>query len=241
MLTILKYASPGLIIPAGLVVGLTGNGIEALKHVQVPADLGPEDIKDLLNIPEITEFLESHAPDFSEVIDYDKIAKEISTLEEKIKEFNTKDFLREIAGTAAEKLIQSEQEKINDTNDRGIVTLIKTLEIQEIKTEKKMYSELLGTKESPGILRRLHTKLSNEEALTESDIRLMMEAAEGTNLSIFPRDESKSGSTIQYEFSDEIGFPINLCINPTIEYAEQFETAHDFVVNEYDLNAANVL
>ena len=76
----------------------------------------------------MTAFLESHMPDFSDEIDFEAVAKELNTLEQKIKDFNTEDFLKKIAGSAAEKIIQTEQEKINSTNDQGIKTLIKTLE-----------------------------------------------------------------------------------------------------------------
>lgn len=81
--------------------------------------------------------------------------------------------------------------------------------------------------------------------MTEGDIRGIMEAAEGTNVRIFPRDESKSGTTIQWIMTDKHGnapgMPQNLCVNPTIDHAEQYEAARDFVVNEYDINAMNVV
>jgi hypothetical protein len=36
MLSLLKFASPGLVIPAGIIVGLTNNVIEGIEHIQVP-------------------------------------------------------------------------------------------------------------------------------------------------------------------------------------------------------------
>lgn len=60
MLSLLKLASPGLIIPAGLVVGLTSNSIEGIQHIQLPEDIGPEDLRDMLNIPDISDFLKTH-------------------------------------------------------------------------------------------------------------------------------------------------------------------------------------
>jgi hypothetical protein len=36
---ILKVAHPGTIIPAGIVLALLGNSIEAMKHIKVPKDL----------------------------------------------------------------------------------------------------------------------------------------------------------------------------------------------------------
>jgi CRISPR/Cas system-associated endonuclease Cas3-HD len=244
MLSLLKYASPGLIVPAGIVVGLTNNSIEGLQHIQVPESMWPEDIKDILNIPEMTAFLESHMSDFSDEIDFEAVAKELNTLEQKIKDFNTEDFLKKIAGSAAEKIIQTEQEKINSTNDQGIKTLIKTLEWLEIQSWKTWsYGALLGTSENPGVLKQLSKKIAQGESLSESDIRSLMEASEWTNISIFPRDHSKEWKTIQYVIldSDKQGLPVNICINPTLDHTTQYEAARDFVINEYELSALNVL
>lgn len=55
-----------------------------------------------------------------------------------------------------------------------------------------MYSKLLGTKESPGVLKNIYRKLKDNETVQESDIRNLIEAAEGTSIRIFPRDNSKS-------------------------------------------------
>jgi predicted nucleic acid-binding protein len=52
-------------------------------------------------------------------------------------------------------------------------------------------------------LRNIYKKLKESQKIEESDIRSIIEATEGTNIRIFPRDESKSGSTIQYVFVDK--------------------------------------
>ena len=91
----------------------------------------------MINIPDIEGFLESHMPGVLEDLHLDNVAREFSTLEQKIKEFNAESFLKKIAGGLAEKLIQTEQEKINGSNDLGIQTIIKKLELAEIESGKK--------------------------------------------------------------------------------------------------------
>lgn len=246
MLSLLKFASPGLIVPAGLVVGLTSNSIEGMQHIQVPKDLGPEDIRDMLDVWDMSEFLKTHMWDLPDDIDFDAVAQEFKTLEQKIKDFNGEAFMKKILWGAAEKLIQTEQEKINSVNEWGIETLIKDLEYREIKNDKKWkYEKLLGTKEAPGILRKVYAKVKAWEAIRENDIRELMEASQWTNIHIFPRDESRAGTTIQYVLTDDNGtaqwLPKNICINPTLDHANQYEAARDFVINEYDLGALNVL
>jgi len=246
MLSLLKFASPGLIVPAGLIVALTSNSIEGIQHMQVPEDMGPEDLRDMLNIPDISNFLKSHMGELPNDINFDAVAQEFKTLEQKIKDFNSEAFMKKMLWSAAEKLIQTEQEKINNVNEWGIETLIKDLEYREIKeVEKWTYEKLLGTKEAPGILRKIHIRLKSEEALQEDDIRELMAATEWTDIHILPRDESKNGTTIQYVFTDKHGnrlwLPKNICVNPTLDHANQYEAARDFVVNEYELNGLNVL
>lgn len=246
MLSLLKFASPGLVIPAGIIVGLTNNVIEGIEHIQVPENFWPEDIKDILNIWDMENFLKSHMEDFSDDINFDAVANGVNTIWEKIKEFTSEEFLMKILWSAGEKLIQTEQEKINTVNKSGIETLIKELELREIKEGKKWaYSRLLGVKESPGVLRNIYKKLKESQKIEESDIRSIIEATEGTNIRIFPRDESKSGSTIQYVFVDKFNnrewLPKNICVNPTIDHAKQYESARDFVINEYEISALNVI
>ena len=73
----------------------------------------------------------------------------------------------------------------------------------------------------------------------------MMEATSGTNIHIMPRDGIKTGTTIQWVLRDtygnHLGLPRNICVNPTIEYSLQYETARDFIVDEYDLSTMNVI
>ncbi len=245
-LGILKVAHPGTIIPAGIVLAFLGNSIEAMKHIKVPKDIWPEDLKDMLEIPDIKEFLESRIPGITEQIHFDTVIKEFQTLEQKIKEFNTKSFWEKLAKWAAEKIIESPQEKINSTNQVGFKTLTSSLELLEREKETQWaYKKLLGDDKEPGVLKNLITKLWAGNALTEWDIRALMEATEGTNIRIFPRDNTKSGTTIQWQSIDEHWTikwaPRNICVNPTLEYSAQFEIARDFVVDEYNLNAMNVI
>lgn len=244
-LSILQFASPGAIVPAGLVLGLAGNTIEGMKHIQVPKDFWPEDIKDMLDIPDIKSFLESQVPGITEEIHFDSVAKEFQTLEQKIKEFNAKSFWENIAKWAAEKIIESPQEKINSMNQQGVQTLASSLELLEKENKTSgAYKKLLWDDKEPGILKEITTKLGSGNALTEWDIRAMMEATEDTNIRIFPRDNTKSGTTIQWQSLDAqwniTGLPRNICINPTLEYSKQFDTARDFVVDEYNLSTLSV-
>jgi len=246
MLSLLKFASPGLVIPAALIVGLTNNVIEWIEHIQIPENFWPEDIKDILNIGDMENFLKSHMEDFSDDINFDTVANGVNTIWEKIKEFTSEAFLTKILWNTAEKFIQTEQEKINNVNKGGIETLIKELELREIKEDKKwIYTKLLGTKESPGVLRNIYKKLKENDNVQENDIRNLIEATEGTNVRIFPRDEAKSGTTIQYAFVDKYGnrewLPKNICINPTLNHAKQYASARDFVINEYEISTLNVL
>ncbi len=244
-LSILQFASPGTIVPAGLVLGLAGNTIEGMKHIQVPKDFWPEDIKDMLDIPDIKSFLESQVPGITEEIHFDSVAKEFQTLEQKIKEFNAKSFWENIAKWAAEKIIESPQEKINSMNQQGVQTLASSLELLEKENKTSgAYKKLLWDDKEPGILKEITTKLGSGNALTEWDIRTMMEATEWTNIRIFPRDNTKSGTTIQWQSLDAqwniTGLPRNICVNPTLEYSKQFDTARDFVVDEYNLSTLSV-
>lgn len=245
-LSILKFALPGTIIPAGITLALLGNAFEGIKHIQVPKDLGPEDIKDILEIPDIKAFLESQLPGITEQIHFDTIAKEFQTLEQKIKEFNTKAFWTNLAKWAADKIIESPQEKINSANELGMKTLVSSLELIERKESTNgAYVALLWDKENPWILKEIISKISAGNTLTEWDIRALMEATEWTNIRIFPRDNTKSGTTIQWQTVNEHWTikwaPRNICVNPTLEYSAQFEIARDFVVDEYNLNAMNVV
>lgn len=94
-------------------------------------------------------------------------------------------------------------------------------------------------------MKEIISKISAGNTLSESDIRSLMEATEGTNIRIFPRDGVKSGSTIQWtqvdKYGNNLGLPRNICVNPTLEYASQYDLARDFIVNEYDLNAMHVM
>ena len=245
-LSILKFATPGTVVPAGIVLALLWNAFEGIKHIQVPKDFGPEDIKDMLGIWDLQAFLEKQIPDITEKMHFESIAKEMQTLEQRIKEFNTKEFWEKIAWSVAEWIIESPQEKINANNKQGIQTLISSLELLEKEKQKEgLYWKLLWDQEKPGILQEIVNKLWAGNAITENDIRTMMEATEGTDIHIMPRDGLKTGSTIQWVQRDEHGnqlwLPRNICINPTIEHGSQYEAARDFVVNEYDLNALNVL
>lgn len=96
MLSLLKFASPGLIVPAGIVVGLTSNSIEGIQHMQVPEDMGPEDLRDMLNIPDISNFLKSHMGELPDDINFDAVAQEFKTLEQKIKDFNSEAFMKKM-------------------------------------------------------------------------------------------------------------------------------------------------
>jgi len=51
----------------------------------------------MLEIPDIKEFLESRIPGVTEQIHFDTVVKEFETLEQKIKEFNTKSLWEKLA------------------------------------------------------------------------------------------------------------------------------------------------
>ncbi len=242
-LSLLGHASPSLVLPAGLVMGLTMNSFEAIKHIRVPKNLWPEDIKDLINIPDIGDFLKSHiSPDILENIHFETVAEKMRNLETEIQNFNAENIMKNATKGIAERLIQTESEKINNVNAQWISAFISTLKWEDIRNKGKWYEKLIGEN---GVLESIKTKLLANQSLTEGDIREMMEAAEWSNVRIFPEGDSKSGKTIQYAFIDEHGNvsqePKNICINPTIHHADQYEEAHDFVVNEYELSVMTTL
>ena len=76
---------------------MLGNAFEGIKHIQVPKNLGPEDIKDLFEIPDIKDFLEKQLPGITDTMHFESITQEMETLEQKIKDFNAKEFWDKIA------------------------------------------------------------------------------------------------------------------------------------------------
>lgn len=240
-------------LQAGLMFAMAANGLESFKHIQVKKDLTEEDAE---------EFLE-------DAMDMDEIKTEISEKLEAIpserlkplakhfvdggktlyKEFDewTADWENNLPQKVRELLIRTDEEKISSTNNNGFKYFRDILvEKKRINKDTNAYEALIWKDEKSGILNKVIEKTKTNELITEWDIYELIQSAKGTNIMIFPENNSREEwKTIMWVEVDEHGVPKwygnNLCINPISSHKTQLESAEKWVIDANNVWAMDTL